>query len=190
MHFCFYFHIISLLLLFCVCVCCVLFCIHILLTKDHFMNGLIPRTLCAKRSTCFFPLIIRIDVSFIFFTTPHHHKTYDMRQHECARSSLHTLLSDWSLCFCFSLRRASISISDRCSNKICIWFHLNRNHNFFSSRLFFYFILHHSLELLRLNSTKSATHPYIFDRSPATLLCVLRRYVCRSKSVCVCVSWI
>lgn len=57
-------------------------------------------------------------------------------QHECAVPSPIRSCLTGSLCFCFSLRRASISISDRCSNKICIWFHLKRNHNF-SFFLFF-----------------------------------------------------
>lgn len=129
-----------------------LFLVHILLEKDHFVNGLIsPAT--GALVHFFLAHIIRIDVSFIFFTALHHHKIR-IRWIWLRR---HAAVSHWSLCFFLSLRRTSISISDRSSNKICIWIHLNRNHNFFPFRLYFisYWIfffssslfLHHSHEL-------------------------------------------
>lgn len=87
----------------------------------------------------YFSLIIRIDVSFIFFTALHYHKMHTT----CAtvRSCLVEVYAFSSLI----AARIYINFWSLYSNTICIWFRLNRNHNFFFFIisvffLFFFFI--------------------------------------------------
>lgn len=88
--FCFYFHIIALLLLF--CLLCPLLHRRIILWMAW---SVVP---FAQNAVRVFSLIIRIDVPFIFFTTLHHHKTHDMAAW-VRRAQPHTQLSDWKFMF-------------------------------------------------------------------------------------------